>query len=1113
MAEEIETCPYFSEVGAASEEETLGLPKEALIGLLVILPFVIPLVLALIFLCFLCRGRARDFLDLRSKLGNLGRRGFGGKLWHASSLPLAEPPKEGQITVVVTDLQSSTKLWQLCPEEMDTAQSMHDQLMRTLLQEHEGYEMMTEGDSFIAVFHTAQHALAWSVAMQKSLHDAEYSETLLRRLEELYGPLGKGSDTHKIANAGPNIDEVRGTGSMMFPTNVDNPQSSGAMSDERLMAGVSCVRGLRVRIGVHTGPINSWRKDEKTHRFIYDGPTVHIAKAVSNAAAGGQILISGETMAALATSGGPDQSKDNGCVIYSMGRHQLEVTTTSEGLRITVDYGVESNASDPKPTTMDILRTEMLQTREEVPSLLPTSAAKSMHHCEILYAVPSSLPMRAGYFHHLRTTCQLTPSYFEAPRKDNLTVVFTYIEGSSALESWDKEVYFEAVALMKACVRVTLSEVGGYEIRETQGNFLLGFSSPSTAAEWCVLTQHALLNLQWSKELLSQPQMRVRKDMKVIIWCGLRIGMGICTGTCNSVSPCKRTGRAEYFGHILNQTARIARCAAGGQVLCSSLSLDAMSPQTTKFFHVKDLGTFLLKDIETPEHIYQLSSPPLDRRRFPDISVQPTHQDGVTRNVVREVMNSSLSRANKFDSKSKDDGSGKLSQNEAKSSIASSAEIAAQLDEEQRGYISALDSLALSSQEAMQSRSVRLMRKQARGMVSQRSEGTSTLSVLESVGSGFSDILGTFSGESPHGRDSFVTSGKPLDGTSARTLNEQLSRIDSWSDFDVFAVDELSGGRPLTIVVLATLKALDLDTKLSLDMKIMEKFCMGLECKYEKNDYHAAIHAADVTQAVAVIMLAAYHNTKLIANDGYADSSIVAFKSTPGTPFLTPIQEFALVISAAIHDVGHPGFNNKFLVDTESHYARLYHDRSVNENMHLDIAFKLLEAPEHDVMQMLDQSSRRDLRRMLIRIVLQTDMAFHSELVGKFLDVAEINRGKSVKDWDDPIVALEYILHVADISNPARPNDRFFKWAKMLSEEFFIQGKEEADLGMPVTPFCNRTTANIYKSQLAFIDVVVKPSFEALSLVIEPILHEELHAYLLKNREFYASKIAGTASG
>jgi hypothetical protein len=445
------------------------------------------------------------------------------------------------------------------------------------------------------------------------------------------------------------------------------------------------------------------------------------------------------------------------------------------------------------------------------------------------------------------------------------------------------------------------------------------------------------------------------------------------------------------------------RYTSGGQVLCSSLSLKHISSETLKFFHVKDLGTFLLKGIQVPEHIFQLSSPPLDLRKFPELNAPRANHDGddiphSTAGLDGEVMGSS-SRTQRTYSENRVNGVGNYVVG-ATSFIAPTTEVASQLDEEQRNYLAAFDSVALSHN-AMKARFVRLAQKTSGVLGVVRSGGSGGFDLLPSLSSGGSGFSDTF-----QSADLVGISEKPLDDdTTARTLDleEELVYIDSWGKFDVFAVERLSGGHALTAVVLATLKALNLHTKLSLDMKLMEKFCMKIERRYEDNSYHAAMHAADVTQAVAVILLAAHHNAKLVADEGSENSSNVPFTSTPGTPFLTPLQEFALVVSAAIHDVGHPGLNNKFLVDTGSHFARLYHDRSVNENMHLDIAFKLLEAPEHNVMGMLEQSSQRDLRRMLIRIVLQTDMAFHGELTGRFLDVAEANKGQPVKVGTQPV--------------------------------------------------------------------------------------------------------------
>jgi hypothetical protein len=65
-------------------------------------------------------------------------------------------PREGrvaeqqQVTVVVTDVQNSTLLWESFPLEMNAAIEMHDSLMRRLIAGHRGVELLTEGDSFQA---------------------------------------------------------------------------------------------------------------------------------------------------------------------------------------------------------------------------------------------------------------------------------------------------------------------------------------------------------------------------------------------------------------------------------------------------------------------------------------------------------------------------------------------------------------------------------------------------------------------------------------------------------------------------------------------------------------------------------------------------------------------------------------------------------------------------------------------------------------------------------------------------------------------------------------------------------------------------------------------------
>ena len=47
------------------------------------------------------------------------------------------------------------------------AQTLHDQTLRKLLRKYDGYEISTEGDAFIVVFHLPTDALAWCAATQQ----------------------------------------------------------------------------------------------------------------------------------------------------------------------------------------------------------------------------------------------------------------------------------------------------------------------------------------------------------------------------------------------------------------------------------------------------------------------------------------------------------------------------------------------------------------------------------------------------------------------------------------------------------------------------------------------------------------------------------------------------------------------------------------------------------------------------------------------------------------------------------------------------------------------------------------------------------------------------------
>jgi predicted ATPase len=81
-------------------------------------------------------------------------------------------PPVGTVTLVMTDIEGSTRLWEKHGDGFITLLEEHNRCIRESLSGHGGFEVKTEGDSFFYVFETAHEALAGSVQMQRALTQA-----------------------------------------------------------------------------------------------------------------------------------------------------------------------------------------------------------------------------------------------------------------------------------------------------------------------------------------------------------------------------------------------------------------------------------------------------------------------------------------------------------------------------------------------------------------------------------------------------------------------------------------------------------------------------------------------------------------------------------------------------------------------------------------------------------------------------------------------------------------------------------------------------------------------------------------------------------------------------
>nr|XP_046203737.1 cAMP-specific 3',5'-cyclic phosphodiesterase 4D-like isoform X3 [Oncorhynchus gorbuscha] len=343
---------------------------------------------------------------------------------------------------------------------------------------------------------------------------------------------------------------------------------------------------------------------------------------------------------------------------------------------------------------------------------------------------------------------------------------------------------------------------------------------------------------------------------------------------------------------------------------------------------------------------------------------------------------------------------------------------------------------------------------------------------------------------------SLTNSNIPRFGVKSETEDElakEMEDVNKWG-LNVFKVTQFSGNRPLTVMMHTIFQERDLLKTFKIPLDTFITYLMTLEDHYHGDvAYHNNIHAADVTQSTHVLL------------------------STPALEAVfTDLEILAAIFASAIHDVDHPGVSNQFLINTNSELALMYNDSSVLENHHLAVGFKLLQEENCDIFQNLTKKQRQSLRKMVIDIVLATDMSKHMNLLADLKTMVETKKVTSsgvllLDNYSDRIQVLQNMVHCADLSNPTKPLQLYRQWTDRIMEEFFTQGDRERERGMEISPMCDKHNASVQKSQVGFIDYIVHPLWETWADLVHPDAQDILDT-LEDNREWYQSTIPQSPS-
>jgi hypothetical protein len=193
----------------------------------------------------------------------------------------------------------------------------------------------------------------------------------------------------------------------------------------------------------------------------------------------------------------------------------------------------------------------------------------------------------------------------------------------------------------------------------------------------------------------------------------------------------------------------------------------------------------------------------------------------------------------------------------------------------------------------------------------------------------------------------------------------------------------------------------------------------------------------------------------------------------------------SLMVAACIHDVDHPGYSNDFLVAASSELAILYNDQSPLENHHASTGFKILNKPANNFLNHLASAETKYFRRMVIQLVLQTDLKCHFPLLKSFQDKCSkevgTEGGWDFSKFDDRLSVCGIAIKCADISHSSKEFDAHVAWSRRVIDEFFGQGEAEAKIGLPISPLCDKKIIDLAKSQMGFINFLCIPLFKVFT--------------------------------
>lgn len=297
-------------------------------------------------------------------------------------------------------------------------------------------------------------------------------------------------------------------------------------------------------------------------------------------------------------------------------------------------------------------------------------------------------------------------------------------------------------------------------------------------------------------------------------------------------------------------------------------------------------------------------------------------------------------------------------------------------------------------------------------------------------------------------------------------------------------------------------KSIDIGEKVKWQLR---NYLSTVASMYRDNAFHNFEHASHVTASVKKL-LSRIVNTgdgnglgRRSASEGLNMADLAGHSYGIASD---PLTQFAVVFSAIIHDVDHPGVPNAQLVKENTRNAQIYR-KSVAEQNSVDLAWEMLMQEEYTALRLCIYQTEEELKRfrqLVVNTVLATDIvdkelqalrkkrweAAFSDTSGNDFNILNEDRKATI--------VIEHLIQASDVSHTMQHWHIYKKW----NEKFFMECYGAYKAGRADTD----PSIKWYEGEIGFFDYYVIPLAKKLdSCGVFGVSSDEYLNYAQANRD------------